>query len=81
MAKRKIEKQHTPPAKTKKPLQESYPMIKWLAGFTAIISIAISYTTVEPTISIRYLLTGIFCLCFGVYFYWIKKEIVATSPL
>ncbi|MEO6405997.1 MAG: O-antigen ligase family protein [Ferruginibacter sp.] len=60
----------------------SNAMMAWLSVYAAIISVALSSVTVEPTISVRYMITGLFCLGFVVYFFMIKKdELPAQYPL
>ncbi len=79
MAKHKNEPQHKQASPSKNQSHDSNTMMIWIAVFAAIISVALSFVTVEPTISIRYMLTAVFCLGFTAYFFMAKKYTVPTN--
>ncbi len=66
-------------ATSKQLSHDSSIMMIWIAFFAAIISVALSFVTVEPTISIRYMLTALFCLGFTAYFFVAKKYTIPTA--
>jgi O-antigen ligase len=76
MAKHKIAAQQKQALTSKHTSHDSNTMMIWIAFFAAIISVALSFVTVEPTISVRYMLTGLFCLGFSAYFFVAKKYTV-----
>lgn len=82
MAKHKNAPQQKLATTSKQLSYDSNTMMIWIAFFAAVISVALSFVTVEPTISIRYLLTALFCLGFVAYFFIAKKyTIPAAYPI